>query len=221
MLLAVCDARYCFHLFDVGQYGSNNDAGVLARSCIGKGFENDTLNLPAPETLNHCTYDPLPYFMVGDEIFPLKTWMMRPYPGKLNEEERIFNYRLSRARRVIENAFGILAARWRIFNKPIKASVENVERYVLACISLHNYLCQTENASYCARGYVDSEDGNGAIKPGQWRGMVNTNEGAFNEIPRVRGSRPKEDAVEMRKSLMKYVNEEDAVDWQLDHARRT
>ena len=143
--------------------------------------------------------------------------MMRPYPGKLNEEERIFNYRLSRARRVIKNAFGILPTRWRIFNIPIKASVENV----LACISIHNYLWQTENTSYCARCYVGSEDGNGAIKHGEWRGMVNTNEGAFNEIPRVRGSRPKEDEVEMRKRLMKYVNEEDAVDWQLDHARRT
>ena len=87
----MCDARYCFHLFDVGQYGSNNDAGVLAQGCIGKGFENDTLNLPAPETLNHCTYDPLPYFMVGDEIFPLKTWMMRPHPGKLNEEYSILD----------------------------------------------------------------------------------------------------------------------------------
>ena len=139
---------------------------------------------------------------------------MRPYPGKLNEEERISNYRFSRARIVIENSFGILAARWRIFTKLIKASVDKVEKCA-GMHFLHKYLRQAENAS----GFVDSEDCKDAIKPGEWRSMVNTNEGAFNEIPSVRG--PKEDAVEMRKKLMKYVNEVDAVDWQLDHARRT
>ena len=82
---------------------------------------------------------------------------------------------------------------------------------MLACIALHNYLFQTENASYCARGFVDSEDCNETIKPGEKRRMVNTNEVAFNEIPSVSGLRPKEDAVEMMKRLMKYVNEVDAI----------
>ena len=47
-------------------------------------------------------FDPLPYYLVGDEIFRLKTWLMRPYPGQFFEEERILHYRLSRARRVLK-----------------------------------------------------------------------------------------------------------------------
>ena len=87
---------------------------------INKRIESDSLAIPMPETYESCNVDPLPYFLVGDEIFPLKTWLMQPFPGKLNEQQRVFNYRLSRDRRVIENTFGILVARWRIFSKPIK-----------------------------------------------------------------------------------------------------
>jgi len=52
------------------------------------------------------------YAFVGDEAFPLKLYMLRPYSrDNLTDAQRIFNYRLSRARRVIENAFGILTVR--------------------------------------------------------------------------------------------------------------
>ena len=74
---------------------------------------------------------------------------MWPFPGKtLHDEEYIYNYRHARARRVIENCFGILSACFRIFQKPIMASVQNVEKYILPYISLHNYLRQTYNAHY-------------------------------------------------------------------------
>jgi len=52
---------------------------------------------------------PMPYVFVGDEAFPLKKYFMRPYPGRLinSQEKKVFNYRLSRARRVVENAFSM------------------------------------------------------------------------------------------------------------------
>lgn len=223
VLLAACDADYCFTVIDIGQYGSNNDSSVLNNCEIGKRFESGAINLPSPETLEGCNFDPLPYYMVGDEIFPLKTWLMRPYPGKLSEEQRVFNYRQSRARRVIENAFGILTSRWRIFNTPIHANVENVESYVRATIVLHNYLRQTENASYCPKGFIDSYNANGEIQPGHWRNVVrNDSNAAFKSLPKVRGSRYRDDAVQMRDSLKDYVNGPNgSVSWQLDHIRRT
>ena len=74
------------------------------------------MNIPESEKIPGDELE-LPYFLVGDEIFPLQTWLMRPFSGKalINETRKIFNYRLSRARRMIENTFGILVARWRIF----------------------------------------------------------------------------------------------------------
>ena len=157
------------HLIDLGQYGSNNDNGILRNSPIRECFSSNLLHVPAPATVLGCKYDPLPYFLVGDKIFPLKTWLMRPFPGKLSEEQQIFNYRRFRACGVIENALGILAARCRIFSKPIKASVKNAQVFTLARIGLHSYLRLTDNPSYCPAGFADSQYGSGEIRPGDWR----------------------------------------------------
>ena len=172
VLLAVCDAKYNFTLVHAGQYGSNNDSRVLAQSKTTSAFESNTLNLPESEILPGTNLD-IPYFLVGDEIFPLKPWLLRPYPGRLLQlMKMIYNYRHSRARRVTENAFGILRARWRIFSHPIKASVQNTERYVMACLCLHNYLRQTENSLYTPQGFVGVELADGKIKEGERRSQA-------------------------------------------------
>ena len=105
-------------------------------------------------TLMVFTNDLIPYIFVGDEAFALKTWRQRPYPGKnLLEANKIFNYRLSRARGIIENSFGIHVARWRIYHRPIQTSVETAENIVKATVCLHNYLRQTNTVSYCPSGF--------------------------------------------------------------------
>lgn len=82
-----------------------------------------------------------PYVIVGDDAFPLGRNLMKPYPGRdLSVEKTIHNYRLSRAWRVSENAFGILGSRFQIFTKPIRASPASVNKMVKATVALHNYL---------------------------------------------------------------------------------
>ena len=224
VLLAICDSKYCFTLFDLGQYGSNNDSGALLKSKISELFENSVLNIPPPSDIDGFPSNPVPYVLLGDEIFPLKMWLLRSFSGPLMEEQRIFAYRLSRARRTTENAFGILTARWRIFHKPIRSSVENAERYTLACLALHNYLRLTDNAMYCPEEFVDSYNNSGKIKEGEWRSLVNNENSSITGITplrSVRGSRYREDSIALRNSFATYFSNERSVSWQWDHVRRT
>ena len=76
VLMAVCDANYCFTMIDLGQYGSNNDSGVLASSVTGEMFDNGEINLPAPSKIYQSSDQDLPYFLLSEEVFPLKDWLM-------------------------------------------------------------------------------------------------------------------------------------------------
>lgn len=120
---------------------------------------------------------------------------MKPFPGKnLNEERQVYNYRLSRCKRTIENTFGIFAARWRIFRRPIRASVESVERVIKACVCLHNYLIQTDNAGYAQTGLIDAEDSTGDLILGSWRSVVAGDKSALQQIHRAGSNNFKIDA---------------------------
>ena len=126
VLLAICHAKYRFTYVDFGQYGSTNDRSVLRSSGLYKAFEENKLNVSAPIQAEGFE-DPLPNFLLEDEIFPLNTWVMRLFLGLLDDSQKIFNHRLSMAKRAIKNAFGILVARWRIFKQPIRASIEIIQ----------------------------------------------------------------------------------------------
>ena len=71
VLLAVCDAKYCFTLVDVGSYGRENDAAILSESAFGKLFDGGPsgLSIPSPRLVGNSR---LPYVLIGDEIFPSK-----------------------------------------------------------------------------------------------------------------------------------------------------
>nr|XP_055049571.1 uncharacterized protein LOC129435091 [Misgurnus anguillicaudatus] len=142
VLLALVDADYRFRCIQVGDFGRTSDGGVYAGSDLGREMENKTLHVPPSTCLPGAAHlGDVPHVMVGDAAFPLKTYLMRPYPGQnLTHRKRIFNYRLSRARMVVENAFGILAARWRIFHRRINLHPKNVDRVVVAACILHNFL---------------------------------------------------------------------------------
>lgn len=141
-------------------------------SSFGHRLNNNLLNLPKDKPFPGLI-EPKPYYFVGDEAFPLQMNLMRPFGGKmLSTEQRIYNYRLSRARRLIENTFGIMVARFRIFHTTIFKKPENVDGIVKACVCLHNYIKKAEQDTlvkrYCGSSFADA-DVNETLIPGEWR----------------------------------------------------
>ena len=146
VLMALVDHAYKFIYVDVGNYGSNSDLGIFKHSAFGLKFMANELQMPPPKMLpGFPQAGLLPHCIVGDEAFPLRPDIMKPYPRgqrgiKLPEDQLVFNYRLSRARRISENAFGILVQRWRVFDRRMAISDENTIKVIQAATVLHNYL---------------------------------------------------------------------------------
>lgn len=226
ILMGLCDSNYRFTMVDIGNYGSQSDGGVFSRSHFGIKLKNKNLNLPQQSRMPNSEIS-LPYFFIGDEAFPLMENLMRPYPGRyLNFQKKIYNYRLSRARRIIENSFGIMAARWRIFRRPIKGSPENIDNIIKACIVLHNFLLSDEvgqpvhRRKYNPPAFADTEDSDGNIVEGEWRNEV-IGEEVVQDIDTPGPNRPKKRAGDVRDLLAKYLTTDGKVPWQNAYVLRS
>lgn len=228
ILMAVCDHNYKFTLIDVGAYGSNSDGGVFSTSQFGQAMRDGNLNLPKGEA-NLPGSATKTRFFVGDEAFKLERNMMRPYSGRnLDVKKRIFNYRLSRARRIIENSFGILVSRWRILRKQITVHPKKVDRIILATICLHNFvktindLRPVEHRMYCPPNFIDTEQEDGSIISGAWRNECSTNNVLpMEHIKPNTAHRSTAAAYKQRDDIADYlITPEGQVPWQNEYINR-
>lgn len=145
VLLAVVDSNYKFVFVDMGAYGKESDSTIFRNSKLYEVLMRNELPLPDSQPLvnDHANEPPIPYVLVGDEAFSLSKHVMRPYGGQnLNVKQRIYNYRLSRARRYVECAFGIMANKWRILHRPIDTAYDLTIDIVKACCVLHNFVTE-------------------------------------------------------------------------------
>lgn len=120
VLFAIVDASYNFIYVNIGCQGRISDGGVFKGTGFQKLLENTTLNLPKGQILPGME-KLIPHVFVADDAFPLCPNIMKPYSGhqKKGSSKRIYNYRCSRARRIVENVFGILNSTFRVFRKPL------------------------------------------------------------------------------------------------------
>lgn len=151
---------------------------------MGYAIVNNLLQTPPPEPINSYVDRPFPYVFIGDDAFPMRPNLLKPYPNSESDiRKRIANYRISRARRVIENTFGIMASRFRIYRRPIIAKVELVESITKACVALHNYLMADrlkDGANrYCPPTQIDRFVNNKHYD-GEWRNIVRYDQGLIS-----------------------------------------
>ena len=205
VLLALVDAHLKFIYIDIGSYGRNSDGGIFSNSTLGKGLYEGKLNLPPNSPILEAPHlGPMPYVMVADEAFPLHQNIMRPYPGKkCGEKEQLFNYRLSRARRIVESAFGVLASRWRIFHTKMAVCPDKVNCIVKASCLLHNMI-QTSTTPAEITSLLENNEEN-------MEGLQN-----FNPC----GYRGTDDAICTRNKFKQYFVDINPLTWQNEHVRR-
>ncbi|GBP55261.1 Protein ALP1-like [Eumeta japonica] len=154
VLQAVADAKKRFITIEVGGRGKQSDGGTFNASSLNRLLERGAFNIPEPRTLPNSNIT-APYVIVADEAYPLKEYLMRPYPQRtLNQERENFNNRLSRARKTVECAFGILCNKWRVLLKPIETDVKHGRLIIKTACLLHNIVididghdsnCNSEN----------------------------------------------------------------------------
>ncbi|XP_032678519.1 putative nuclease HARBI1 isoform X2 [Odontomachus brunneus] len=177
VLLAVVDAQLRFIYIDLGTNGRMSDSSIWNKCSLKSHLRSNNLPLPQPSSLPESDIN-FPHVLVGDEIFPLTTKLLIPYPVDQccnRVDRKIFNYRLSRARRCSENAFGVLGARFQIFRTTMRYDPEEAIRITMACCCLHNMLRSqcTGRAMYTPSDFLDEEDIlTGLIRTGEWRQQV-------------------------------------------------
>ena len=135
--LAVCNVRYEFRLVDIGVSGRQSDGSIYKNSHLSHAIEHNLSNIPKPGKIYPDSLKLNLFAFVADDAIGLKSHMMKPYPNQnLPIGQRIFTYRPSRARRVIENAFGIATSKVRVLRRPImakKETVKSITKQLLHC----------------------------------------------------------------------------------------
>ncbi|KAK3788233.1 hypothetical protein RRG08_029029 [Elysia crispata] len=205
VLMAIANANYELIYVHFGTNGRVSDGGVLGCTEFYSKLKQGTLNLP------QISDNGLPYAFISDEAFALREDFLKPFNVRvLNDHRRIFNYRLSRARRVVENVFGILVSRFAVLKSRICLQLDNIDAVVMACCVLHNFLRTNVSHQYTPPGSFDMED------PDTHEIQNGVRAGESNIAPLASGQtrNSSEGAKRVRDLFVDYFNNEGSVAWQ-------
>ena len=124
---------------------------------------------------------------------------MRPYPtdnGRVSRQKEISNYRLSRERRRVECAFGILIAKWRCLKTEMQVNPEHVDTIIITVCLLHNIIIGKEGVHETVSMTQITAEGHSNVRSSR------------------RYNRAKQNACSIRDRFMQYLNAEGAIDFQ-------
>ena len=138
---AIVDHQYLIRDVCIGWPGSVHDARIFVNSQIyDKITQEGILKEAGSRTILNVD---IPVHLIGDSAYPMDVWLIKPFNHNpnLSSQQKNFNYRLSRPRIVVENAFGRLKGRWRRLMKRNDMHIKHIPTVIAACCVLHN-LCE-------------------------------------------------------------------------------
>ena len=146
-LLAIVDASGRFRYVDVGCSGSMADTTILRTSALAQGQTSCLQRNKQPPI-------PLGYFLLADAGFTLVPWVVMNYTElecKRYASCRKFNGEISKARVIVERAFGQCKRRYkRIGGRSSHDRVPRVCQMVRAVTALHNLTVDAEEQVFGA-----------------------------------------------------------------------
>lgn len=200
--MAIVNANYEFIMADAGTNGKVSDGGVLFNTDFWEHLEKNNFNIPPPSELPN-TSETFPYVFVADDAFQLGEHFMKPYSRVVfTKDIQIFNYRLSRARRIVENAFGILVNRFAVLQNKIILSPEKATLITLTCCYLHNFLIKKKT------NYIRNLSDDEIQKLGDEHNLIPLQRGKSKNASRS--------AKDIRDRFKNYFNSIGRVSWQDD-----
>lgn len=223
---------------DVGASGRRGDGNVFHQSRFGKKLQNGQLNLPPA-----CPHDKIPgykvpFFFVADGAFELSKHIVKPFKtvgGYCSKPHRLFNYRVSRSRHPVEDAFGLLYQRLEVFKTVMECNRVSARWITKACCALHNYhLIKEGNVAprrkrQSRKQYFDYNNGetliHGRYKNEDPERELETLNRLFMNVDLARASEEDSEEEEIldgesiREVLLDHFIEDDSVPWQWSKAR--
>ena len=206
VLMAIANANYELVYVNFGTNGRVSDGGVIDKTDFYQNLKRGELNLPGTNQTNG-----LPYVFISDEAFALRPDFLKPYNVRsLDDKKRVFNYRLSRARRIVENVFGILVAKFRVLGSVILLKPESIDSVVLACCALHNFLRKKAPQNYTPLEQLDHEE---PLTRDMVDGLWVQGQNVIN-LARTSDRNPSQEAKAVRDKFTEYFNTIGRVPWQ-------
>jgi hypothetical protein len=134
---AMCDAHLRFMFLGIAGPGGMNDVRAFAKC---SEFNRWLQNLPDD------------YFIIADNAYELSETILIPYSGAEKRNciyHDAYNYHLSSLRIKIEQAFGLLTTKWRVFRSNLdETDLENASKIIRTAFRLHNFVIEHERESY-------------------------------------------------------------------------
>uniref|UniRef100_A0A8R1EJD5 DDE Tnp4 domain-containing protein n=2 Tax=Caenorhabditis japonica TaxID=281687 RepID=A0A8R1EJD5_CAEJA len=137
--LFVSDSSNRIFYVQLSALGVNSDSQMFRDGPLGRKLA-ETRQMCKIRSLPNSNID-MGAFLLADNGFGLTKEIMQPYrSSSLSCENMLFNRELSAVRVTVENTFGLLASRFRVFQRALNLTPRNSRSLIISLSVVHNII---------------------------------------------------------------------------------